>query len=332
MPGEELERFASFVKTAKGQRHLHKIVEDRLSELLLRLDPEAYPVSEVSAVLGGRNDLIQFHSTGRRVVFELFFSRGQVPQDLRLLEQAEAEVKVAVLLDREIDPRVATQYFRKKPNHFPYLWLSAVISPAHEDFCLARLAELIDEESAIRRVRRIVSDPVGRGLEGPLNEHLRKVEDGLAKRRGQDRKPRIEYNRELVAIRIVAKIHDMDVPVERLRSLYAWLADSETMRYAFMLVVLGFQAFLVTDLNGRHAIWSDADFADDVILGAENREDVSLVVCLNRFVNEVLVEAGSEKNPLRFHFTHAYAEHVREIRWKWDAEGGEKPACEGRSA
>jgi hypothetical protein len=32
MLGEELERFASFVKTAKGQRHLHKIVEDGLTQ------------------------------------------------------------------------------------------------------------------------------------------------------------------------------------------------------------------------------------------------------------------------------------------------------------
>lgn len=333
MSSETLDNFKKFVKKEKGRRRLHTVAEERLSALLSRLAPESCAVREVSGVLGGRNDLIQFHFDGRRIVFELFFSPGQVPQDLRLLEQAEAEVKIAVLLDREIDPGVSTQYFRKKPDHFPYLWLSTVLIPRHETFCLARLAELTSEDSAVRRVRRILSDPVGRALERPLNDRLQRVEAELARRRGEEPgaiSPK--YNREVVALRVVAKVLDMGVPVDRLRSLYAWLSDEETMRWAFTLVVLGIQAFLVTDLDGRHAIWSDGDLADDVILGAEDRRRANLIMCLNPFVNDVLQEAGAEKSALRYHFVHTYAEHVREIKWAWGAEEDERSLPEDRSA
>ena len=67
---------------------------------------------------------MQFAFNGRRVVFEFFFSPSQVPQDLRLLEQAKADVKIAILLDSAINSKLADEYFHKKPDHFPFLWLS----------------------------------------------------------------------------------------------------------------------------------------------------------------------------------------------------------------
>lgn len=323
---QSFEDFAQFVKTAKGQRRLHKLVEGRLSWLLSRLYPESCPVEEVSGVPGGRNDLIQFFSNGRRFVFELFFSPSQVPQNLRLLEQSVADVKIAVLLDRQIDPRLATEYFRKKPDHFPYLWLSQATLPRYEAVCLARLVELIDEDSSIRRLRRILSTPAGRRLEEPLRRQMERIEGALSEDGRTDRKVCELTNHEVVALRVIAKIRDMGVPVERLRSLYAWLHDEEVMRHAFTLVVFGFQAFLVTDLDGQHPIWSDGDMADDVILGAENSERASVVVCLNKFINDALAEGGHEKRALSFHFFHTYAEHLGKIvpAWETDDEAGSR--------
>jgi len=98
--------------------------------------------------LGGRNDLIQFFPNGRCVVFELFVTVSQVPQDLRLLEQSDADVKIAILLDEEINSKLAKEYFRKKPNHFPYVWLSEVLMSERESKCLNRLREVIESQLA----------------------------------------------------------------------------------------------------------------------------------------------------------------------------------------
>jgi hypothetical protein len=142
------QRFATYVDKEKKEKRLHSRVAERLSGLLKRLYPDSSPLPEVGGILGGRNDLIQFFPNGRRVVFELFATVSQVPQDLRLLEQSTADVKIAILLDGQINPDLAKEYFRKKPDHFPYLWLSDVLMPERESTCLEQLREMIESRVA----------------------------------------------------------------------------------------------------------------------------------------------------------------------------------------
>ena len=143
MDNTEFEDYVKMAMREKSGRHLHSLAEKQLALYLSYLYPRDCTVSEVGAVLGGRNDLIQFSFNGRRAVYEFFFSPNQVPQDLRLLEQCEAVIKVAILLDREVKPKLALEYFRKKPNHFPFLWLSDLLMPSRKEICLKQLRELI---------------------------------------------------------------------------------------------------------------------------------------------------------------------------------------------
>jgi hypothetical protein len=142
------DRFVTDIRNAIREKRLHSRVEERLSGLLKHLYPDSYPVPEVGGVLGGRNDLIQFFQNGRRVVFELFATVSQVPQDLRLLERSSADVKIAILLDEQIKPKLASEYFRKKPNHFPFAWLSEVMMPERELPCLDRFRGIIESQRA----------------------------------------------------------------------------------------------------------------------------------------------------------------------------------------
>ena len=144
----EFQKFATNVDKAKKEKRLHSWVEERLSELLKRLYPDSSPVPEAGGILGGRNDLIQFFPNRRRVVFELFATVSQVPQDLRLMEQSSADVKIAILLDEQIKPDLAKEYFHKKPDHFPYLWLSDVLMPERESTCLNQLHDAIESQLA----------------------------------------------------------------------------------------------------------------------------------------------------------------------------------------
>ena len=108
--------------------------------------PESMAVVEVSAVKGGRNDLIQYFQDGRRAVFELFFSPSQVAQDLRLLEQADATWRFAVLIDETLAPDLAKTYFRKRPDAFPHLWLSQVMMPSKRTEAVNWLRRMLSQE------------------------------------------------------------------------------------------------------------------------------------------------------------------------------------------
>jgi hypothetical protein len=83
------------VRSLRKAKKLHPEVERRLVKLLRMAFPESPAAPEVSAVPGGRNDLLQYFYDGRRIVLEVFCSASQVPQDLRLLEQCDAAVRIA---------------------------------------------------------------------------------------------------------------------------------------------------------------------------------------------------------------------------------------------
>lgn len=318
---ENEKEYKKFIKDIKSQNRLHGLVEKRLSELLALVYPEAHSTPEVSGVLGGRNDLMQFFFNRRRVVFELFFSQSQVPQDLRLLEQCNADVRIAVLLDHDINPNLADEYFRKKPDHFDYLWLRQVMVKDNERFCLARLKELIDENHVIVKLRKLLSTPAGSHIEKTFREQLELVEAKLSVTEPSKKiDPQSLNGQQLASLIVVKKLHQLGVPIEKLSPLLAWLQGA--IEFAFTLVAHGFQAFLITDLKEHFAIWSDDDLADDLILGAEDKAEAKIVMCLNQIINDVFQAYGQERIPIQWHFFHAYAEnigHIEPVKWLKDA-------------
>lgn len=309
----------------RKSRKLHKVAEDRLGLLLAQAFPECVAVPEVSAVLGGRNDLIQFSFTGRCVVFEIFCSVSQVPQDLRLLEQAECEVKIAILIDQDVDKRVSRAYFRKKPNAFPHIWLSRLLDPSWDKIMVARLRELIDEESSVRRLRRLVQTSHGESVERAVLRFLEQIEQRLPSSRSPGAKLPLT-GKDILALQVVGLLKQRGIPIEKLRSLFQWLREGT--EYATLVVRAGFQAFLVTDLEGRHAIWSDGDLADDLIMGASATSEMRIVVCLNQVINDFFTRVGAEPASLRFHFFHSYAEYIEKVVPSWTKAETEGDATE----
>lgn len=313
---QSFSEYHDFVKKQMRAHRLHTFAQNRLKFLLSRINPNANAVSEVSAVLGGRNDLIQFSFNERRVVFEFFFSPSQVPQDLRLLEQSNADVKVAILLDQQINPKLAEEYHRKKPESFPYLWLRVLIMPQYERLCLTYLQELTDENSPIRRLRRILTMATDVGFHEQLNRKLTQIEEAMLAR---PNKANIDLDsitiKGIATMQIIAQIRALGIPVDRLRPLYAWLQES--ISFAFELVVFGMQAFLITDLGTEHAIWSAGDLADDLILGGMESKMPCIVMPLNKVINDLYEKVGFEKRPLKWNFFHTYAELIGRYEPIW---------------
>ncbi|MBL7183620.1 MAG: hypothetical protein ISS50_04115 [Anaerolineae bacterium] len=101
----------------KRKKRLHPIVEKRLALLLKGLYPGAHPITEPGEIPGGRSDLAFYFGSGRYAVFEVFATISQVAQDLRHLEQSNAQARIAILTDPALDDgRIFEEYFRKRPS------------------------------------------------------------------------------------------------------------------------------------------------------------------------------------------------------------------------
>jgi len=262
-------------------------------------------VAEVGATLGGRNDLIQFFHDGRRTVFEFFATRSQVSEDLRLLEQCQADARIAILIDNEIDPRVSTEFFRKRPDHFPFLWLRQLLQPQWEDYVVVLLRELADENSSIQRIRRLLSSTKGSSVDGVLTTILDRLEGHLLNKRHDVSERRLN-GYQCAALLVIREIRELGVPVDKLRALYLWLSDS--IEYAFEIVACGLHPFLITDLKGQHAIWSVGDLADSVLMAPAQRVSADILVDLHPIINRVRVACGLKSKEVTWSFFHAYAE------------------------
>ena len=225
-------------------------------------------------------------------------------------------MRIAILLDPEINPKLADEYFRKKPEHFSFLWLKQVMVKRYERFCMARLKELIDEAYIVTKLRRLLATPAGSYVEQAVREQIENIESRLALR------PRLNLSalnvRQLTALLIVLEVRQLGIPPEKLRPLYTWLQDS--IEFAFELVSAGFQAFLITDLREHFAIWSDGDLADDLILGAGDRSHGVIVLCLNHIINRIFEGMGIGRRPVRWHFFHTYTEFIGKIEPIWPTE------------
>jgi len=307
---KDIGKYIASIQKIKKKKELHALVETRLKELLSKIYPESCPVSEVSGVLGGRNDLILFSFTGRRVVFELFFSPSQISQDLRLLELSSAEVKIAILLDDRVNPKLATEYFRKKPEAFPYLWLKWVMCEDDEMLCLQRLRELIDENSVIVQLRPLLAGPAGESIEKHFKKQIKTIKEKI----GPETPPKLKKENltgyRIASLLVIQELQKMGIPSERLRFLYAWL--EKAIPYGFEVAACGFEVYLMTDLNGRNAIWSVGDFADDLIMCGEGRTP-NIVLCLNPIIDKVNAAFGFEKKEIQYHFFHTYQEFIEKI-------------------
>jgi hypothetical protein len=124
------EGFVERVRKLRASHGLHAEVIEALQRVGTATFPTWVFVGEVGQTPGGRNDGVLFESDGQSTCFEVFATSGQVDRDLLLLRDSSAQKKIAVLLDREIDPKVASAYYRKRPAApYPALWVSDLLLP-----------------------------------------------------------------------------------------------------------------------------------------------------------------------------------------------------------
>ncbi len=143
----------------KRSKRLHPLTEHRLAELLRDIYPEAYPKHEPGEIPGGRSDLAFYFGNGCYVIFEIFATKHQVPQDLRHLEQSNAQGRIAILTDPILDEgAIFEEYFTKKPRDpFPWLKLSDILVVENERATKEQLKQYIDAALGIDKNAQLPS-------------------------------------------------------------------------------------------------------------------------------------------------------------------------------
>ncbi len=154
MAKENPEDLKTKIAALRKAKKLHTEVENRLSSLISQISIDYIPVKEPVGLAGGRNDLLLFEFSGRKVLFEVFATRGQVSRDLRILDKTKANIKIAVIIDREIDPKVFDAFVKENPeDNYPYIFISEVFEETPKMISL-KLRQLIfgDDNAKFQRM------------------------------------------------------------------------------------------------------------------------------------------------------------------------------------
>ena len=246
------------LRKAKG---LHTAVENRLVELLDEAIPDFHPLKEPQGLAGGRDDLMLFEFSGKKVVFEIFATQTQVSRDLLILHKTKADKKIAIIIDKEVDARVFEKYLKENPDEtFPFLFVGELFEETPHNVLL-KLRELIagDEEAKFQRMlrtkisrRSLVSWFKQYGID-VLSE--REIKEG-----------NISYAKVFITT-VIAKCLHQGIAKTKLKGLGQWLSNQHVLEYIFLRVNIGLNLFLYTDLDENLAIYSDMDLVDWIRAG-----------------------------------------------------------------
>ncbi len=154
--------FASFndfkdeIPTLRRNKQLHPQTLVNLTYILNK-DFLGDHISSETNVNGGRTDAFFYKmNEGKIIHIEIFASIGQVTQDLRLLEQSQADFLIAIIIDPEVDAGVANKFHREKPYPEPIQLFNLsdfYLQPKIPD-TINRMHKIIDAVQTENKIRR----------------------------------------------------------------------------------------------------------------------------------------------------------------------------------
>ncbi len=277
-------------------RQLHTVVENRLIELLGVVTPSMHPLKELQGLAGGRNDLMLFEFSGKKVVLEVFATASQVSRDLLILHKTKADRKIAVIIDETVDPKIFERFIRENPDEsFPFVFIGELFEdPPTNAYLKLRVLIAGDEEATFQRMLRAKISKAN--FLNWCKQHGINVFSG-EELRNHD----ITYAQVFVAI-VLLKCRKQGIAKGKLKSLGQWLSKQNTLNYIFFRVDAGFNMFLYTDLNENFAAYSDIELSDWIRAGHYFSQPY-ILLSLNAVIYELedryLKSGGPILNPKR---------------------------------
>ncbi|MFH1564062.1 MAG: tetratricopeptide repeat protein [Nitrospirota bacterium] len=133
----------------ESKKGLHDIVEQRLSAIFRQLYPDAFVKMESNFAVKGRADMV-VHLKDKIVHIELIASKEMVNRDVKLLKRSRCDIQLVILMDDEIDDKVAYEYHDELdsrdilPDHFQRFKLSEVLVKDKEERFIERLKQALE--------------------------------------------------------------------------------------------------------------------------------------------------------------------------------------------
>lgn len=288
--------YAEHVLELRKNRKLHTFVEDRLIELLNKVLPNLHPIKEPQGLAGGRNDLMLFEFSGKKVLFEVFASYTQVSRDLLILYKTDADIKIAIVVDKEVDPRVFERYLRENPDDtFPFLFAGELFEES-PDICCLKLRELIagDEDATLQRLLR-TRIPRANFLDWCKQYGIEVLSEEDVK------EGNISYAKLFVTT-VVAKFRKQGFSRGKLKKLGQWLSNEQMLEYIFLRVNIGLNVYLYTDLEETFSIYSDIYLVDWIRAGYKLPQTfviLSLTAVVHELEDKYLRDGKPLLNPSR---------------------------------
>ncbi len=230
---------------------------------------------EPQGLAGGRNDLMLFEFSGRKVVFEIFASNSQVSRDLRILDKTAADRKIAVVIDRDIDASVHIRFLRENPeSNFPFIFIGDLFERS-PSACVTKLMALIygDDLARLRVLLRALVSKVD------LSDLYRSEGIPLLFKHKSTGELEVSYERvfnTLVLNRCASMCRERSYRLEFAR----WFCRRELFEYVAIRMAMGVNMFLYTDFRKEKAVYADTDLADWIRFGY-NFSDPRVILSLN---------------------------------------------------
>lgn len=272
--------YSDVIREIRKAKRLHTIVENRLIEIVERILPDYHSVSELQGLAGGRNDLMLFEFSGRKVVFEIFATADQVSRDLLILHKTDASVKIAIVIDKDVDGTVLARFLKENPDtNFPFIFIGELFDGDSIE-CSLKIKELItgDEDAKFRRMLR---SKIKR--EDFLEACKR---DGIDIILPQDISTgNISFSSVFVSLLLNKFVH-MGMQKNALKKLLRWFSNPELIEYVLIRVDLGLNMFLYTDFDENMGIYSDQEWLDWIRIGYEFSKSYAYI-SLNALLYEI---------------------------------------------
>lgn len=266
------------LKKLRRDKKLHSFVENHLASICCKVFTSAIPVKEVQGLAGGRNDLIVFEFNKRKILFEIFASKTQVSRDLRILDNTKADIKIAIVIDKEVDEGVIQQFLKENPeNNYPFLFVSELFNSNG----IYKLIELVkgDDES---KFRRILAEKMS---SKKFIDELRS--NGISIISEKDKKSKTTTLKAALVTVLIWKLNKLGIKKDYLKYVGKFFSDDKCIEFVLMKIDMGFNLFLFTDFDDNIGVYSDNELLDWIRIGNE-LEKPYLLFSLNSLFHNVL--------------------------------------------
>jgi hypothetical protein len=267
------------IRILRKEKMLHPKVLEELKNIIDRCFPDYTPIAEIQGLAGGRNDLIGFKYNTRKILFEIFATANQVSRDLRILDKTLADIKIAIIIDKEVDQRVTEKFLRENPeDNYPFIFISQILDKNKMKVAI-KLKDIFsknDKDIILEEIRKKIS--YKEFVKICNNEKIKILSSPIDKS---------EITLKNIFITFVSnKILKMSHDNGDVLNLLKWLSDDKLIEFILLKINLGFNIFIFTDLKENYCIESDIEFLD--WLSLFNTEDHPYVLLsLNKVLYEI---------------------------------------------